>query len=245
MAPLRHTGVRHARQFVLVCVTCLARCPVQSAVPIRAAMRQGDLGVGAGRAGMSRPTLTIGADGRVPQAEWLASPNFDARPDGVPVDLLVVHNISLPPGKFGGGEIVDFFQNRLDHDAHPFFDEIRGVRVSAHFLVRRDGALQQFVSCNDRAWHAGASSFEGRVRCNDFSIGVELEGTDDVPFEAAQYDTLAALSRAILARYPIQAVAGHADIAPERKTDPGPFFEWPKFARMADLTPAMLPFRRG
>ncbi|GAB3627222.1 N-acetyl-anhydromuranmyl-L-alanine amidase [Pandoraea terrae] len=192
---------------------------------------------------MTNTALTIGDDGWVVQAERIASPNFDARPEGMPVDLLVVHNISLPPGQFGGGEIARFFCNRLDHDAHPFFDEIRGVQVSAHFLVCRDGVLQQFVSCDARAWHAGASAFLGRTRCNDFSIGVELEGSDDTPFEAAQYATLAALTRAILARYPIQAIAGHADIAPERKTDPGPCFEWRKFRQMADLPPEMLPFQ--
>jgi AmpD protein len=189
------------------------------------------------------PPLTLDADGWVREAERLPSPNFDMRPDGMPTDLLVVHNISLPPGQFGGDEIAAFFQNRLDHDAHPFFDEIRGVRVSSHFLVRRDGALQQFVSCNARAWHAGASSFEGRTRCNDFSIGVELEGTDDLPFTAAQYVTLAALTRALRQHYPIQAVTGHADIAPGRKTDPGPHFEWQRLRRMADLDAAALPFQ--
>jgi len=189
------------------------------------------------------PAFTLDTEGWVREAQRLPSPNFDARPAGMPTDLLVVHNISLPPGQFGGDEIPAFFQNRLDHDAHPFFDEIRGVHVSSHFLVRRDGALQQFVSCDARAWHAGASSFEGRARCNDYSIGVELEGTDDTPFTAAQYATLAALTKTLRGRYPIQAVAGHADIAPGRKTDPGPYFEWPRLRRMAELTPAMLPFQ--
>lgn len=189
------------------------------------------------------PVLTLDADGWIVEAERLPSPNFDMRPPGMPTDLLVVHNISLPPGQFGGGEIAAFFQNRLDHDAHPFFDEIRGVHVSSHFLVRRDGALQQFVSCNARAWHAGASTFEGRTRCNDFSIGVELEGTDDLPFTAAQYVTLAALTRVLREHYPIQAVAGHADIAPGRKTDPGPHFEWRRLREMADLALETLPFR--
>ncbi|MDN4575431.1 1,6-anhydro-N-acetylmuramyl-L-alanine amidase AmpD [Pandoraea cepalis] len=189
------------------------------------------------------PMLTLDADGWIREAERLPSPNFDGRPAGTPTDLLVVHNISLPPGQFGGGEIAAFFQNRLDHDAHPFFDEIRGVRVSSHFLVRRDGALQQFVSCNARAWHAGASSFEGRTRCNDFSIGVELEGTDDLPYAAAQYVTLAALTRTLREHYPIQAVVGHADIAPGRKTDPGPYFEWQRLRRMAALSPQALPFQ--
>ncbi|AHB04326.1 MULTISPECIES: 1,6-anhydro-N-acetylmuramyl-L-alanine amidase AmpD [Pandoraea] len=189
------------------------------------------------------PVLTLDAGGWVVEAERLPSPNFDTRPPGMLTDLLVVHNISLPPGQFGGGEIAAFFQNRLDHDAHPFFDEIRGVHVSSHFLVRRDGALQQFVSCNARAWHAGASAFEGRTRCNDFSIGVELEGTDDLPFTEAQYVTLAALTRVLREHYPIQAVAGHADIAPGRKTDPGPHFEWRRLREMADLAPEALPFQ--
>ncbi|VVD73675.1 N-acetyl-anhydromuranmyl-L-alanine amidase [Pandoraea eparura] len=189
------------------------------------------------------PALTLDADGWVREAERLPSPNFDRRPEGMPTDLLVVHNISLPPGQFGGDEIAAFFQNRLDHDAHPFFDGIRGVQVSSHFLVRRDGALQQFVSCDARAWHAGASSFDGRTRCNDFSIGVELEGTDDLPYTAAQYDTLAALTRALREHYPIQAVAGHADIAPGRKTDPGPHFEWQRLRRMAALSAEALPFQ--
>lgn len=189
------------------------------------------------------PVFTLDAGGWVVEAERLPSPNFDTRPPGMLTDLLVVHNISLPPGQFGGGEIAAFFQNRLDHDAHPFFDEIRGVHVSSHFLVRRDGALQQFVSCNARAWHAGASAFEGRTRCNDFSIGVELEGTDDLPFTEAQYVTLAALTRVLREHYPIQAVAGHADIAPGRKTDPGPHFEWRRLREMADLAPEALPFQ--
>ena len=189
------------------------------------------------------PVLTLDAGGWVVEAERLPSPNFDTRPPGMLTDLLVVHNISLPPGQFGGGEIAAFFQNRLDHDAHPFFDEIRGVHVSSHFLVRRDGALQQFVSCNARAWHAGASAFEGRTRCNDFSIGVELEGTDDLPFTEAQYVTLAALTCVLREHYPIQAVAGHADIAPGRKTDPGPHFEWRRLREMADLAPEALPFQ--
>ena len=156
----------------------------------------------------------------------LRSPNFDARPTGVTPDLIVIHNISLPPGQFGGGAVADFFLNRLDWDAHPFYNEIRGVRVSSHFLIARDGALQQFVSCNARAWHAGVSRFGERERCNDFSIGIELEGCDDVPFEDAQYASLAALVGALCARYPIAALAGHSDIAPGRKTDPGACFDW-------------------
>lgn len=157
------------------------------------------------------------------------SPNFDARAQNACIDLLVIHNISLPPGRFGGPFIADLFGNRLDCDAHPYFDQLRTLRVSAHFLIRRDGRVMQFVSANDRAWHAGVSSFRGRERCNDFSIGIELEGTDTGPFEAAQYETLTALTHALLARYPLTDVAGHEHIAPGRKTDPGPCFDWERY----------------
>jgi AmpD protein len=159
----------------------------------------------------------------------MPSPNFDARGEGVPVSLLVIHNISLPPDEFGGPYIGDLFLNRLDFDAHPYFDQLRSLRVSAHFLIRRDGEVVQFVSAKDRAWHAGVSNFCGRERCNDFSIGVELEGTDFVPFEDAQYVSLAALTAALTAAYSLQDVAGHEHIAPGRKTDPGPFFEWSRY----------------
>jgi AmpD protein len=171
----------------------------------------------------------IGQDGWCAEAVREPSPNFDARPEGVALDLLVIHNISLPPGQFGGPYIADLFRNRLDFDAHPYFDQLRSLRVSAHFLIRRDGEVLQFVSANDRAWHAGASNFCGRERCNDFSIGIELEGTDFDPFEAAQYDTLAALTVALQARYRLADVTGHEHIAPGRKTDPGPFFDWSRY----------------
>ena len=174
--------------------------------------------------------LTIDAAGWCDAAELLASPNFDARDPTVVVDLLVIHNISLPPGQFGGPFIADLFTNRLDFDAHPYFDQLRPLRVSAHFLIRRDGHVMQFVSANDRAWHAGVSRFGGRERCNDFSIGIELEGTDFAPFENAQYDTLKALTLALFTRYPLINVAGHLHVAPGRKTDPGPFFNWPRYA---------------
>lgn len=161
------------------------------------------------------------------------SPNFDARPVGeVPV-LLVIHAISLPPRKFGSDDILAFFQNRLDVARHPFYAEIRELRVSAHFLIRRDGELIQFVSCDDRAWHAGASSWRGRERCNDFSIGIELEGCDEMPFEEAQYIALDQLVALLVAQYPLVAVTGHADIAPGRKTDPGPLFDWGRLVRLA------------
>ena len=161
--------------------------------------------------------------------ERVPSPNFDARPVGSEPTLLVVHNISLPPGRFGGRAIDALFTNRLDCTSHPYFVELDGLRVSAHFLVRRDGAIAQFVSCESRAWHAGVSRFEGRERCNDFSIGIELEGTDEIAFEPAQYASLSSLTSALALRYPLVAVVGHSDIAPGRKTDPGPCFDWNLF----------------
>lgn len=159
-------------------------------------------------------------------AAQVPSPNCDARPEGAAITLLVVHNISLPPGRFGGPAIAELFTNRLDPSAHPYFATVASSRVSAHFLIGRDGVLTQFVSCARRAWHAGASSWRGREDCNDFSIGVELEGTDDFPYEAAQYSVLARLTRALRRRYPIVDFAGHSDIAPGRKTDPGASFDW-------------------
>jgi AmpD protein len=160
------------------------------------------------------------------------SPNADARPDGAAVTLVVVHGISLPPGRFGGDAIERLFTNRLDPSAHPYFAGIAALRVSAHFLIRRDGSLVQFVRCDARAWHAGASSFDGRARCNDYSIGVELEGTDDRPYTARQYARLAALVRKLRKRFPIAAIAGHSDVAPARKTDPGPAFDWRRLRRL-------------
>jgi N-acetyl-anhydromuramoyl-L-alanine amidase len=180
---------------------------------------------------MSASALTIDSDGWAhgsPPVERFESPNQDARSDGDSPSLVVVHNISLPPGVFGGRAIDALFLNALDHDAHPYFGGLVDLRVSAHFVVRRDGALAQFVSCERRAWHAGLSSFEGRVRCNDFSIGIELEGDDFTPFEEAQYARLIALVDALRSRYPITAIAGHSDVAPGRKTDPGPLFDWPR-----------------
>jgi len=183
------------------------------------------------------------ADGWVPAARRVPSPNFDARPEGMPVDLVVLHNISLPPGQFGTGDIEAFFQNRLDALRHPFFETIRDVRVSAHFLVTRSGELVQFVACTKRAWHAGQSDYRGRQRCNDFSIGIEIEGTDDVPFAQAQYETVARLVRALCVAYAIEGIAGHSDIAPGRKTDPGPHFDWVRFAGLAGLPAGLLPYR--
>ncbi len=157
------------------------------------------------------------------------SPNFDQRPDGCDIDLLVIHNISLPPGEFAGDYIEDFFHNRLNSDKHPYFKQIAGLRVSAHILIRRDGDIVQFVPLNQRAWHAGESVFDGCSRCNDFSIGVELEGSDDQNFTDAQYRALIQVSQEIRKCYPNitrERVTGHSDIAPGRKTDPGPHFDW-------------------
>jgi AmpD protein len=173
--------------------------------------------------------LAVDAGGRVTGARFLPSPHSDARPEGVAIELLIVHNISLPPFEFGGHWIEDLFLGRLDHAAHPYFDALRGLRVSAHLLVRRDGELIQFVPCAARAWHAGVSSWRGRDRCNDFSVGIELEGADTVPYTDAQYAALAAVTRALLARYPIRDIVGHSDVAPGRKTDPGPAFDWGRF----------------
>ena len=187
--------------------------------------------------------FAVDADGCVAQARRLPSPNFEARPQGAVPTLIVVHNISLPPNQFGGTAIAELFLNTLDCDAHPYYDaHLRGVRVSAHFVICRDGALEQFVSCNERAWHAGPSNFFGRERCNDFSIGIELEGSDTTPFEAAQYCTLGSLVSALTARYPIEALAGHSDIAPGRKTDPGPHFEWARLQRDTLLADRYFPY---
>jgi AmpD protein len=170
--------------------------------------------------------MRLDAAGWIDEADIIASPNCDARPPGCRIELAVVHAISLPPGQFGGGFIQDLFLNRLDPAAHPYFADIVALRVSAHFLIRRDGRLIQFVSCLRRAWHAGASVWQGRERCNDFSLGIELEGSDHVPFDVTQYDVLNRLLTALREEYPLQAVVGHSDIAPGRKTDPGPFFDW-------------------
>ena len=173
--------------------------------------------------------MMVDAAGRVDAARYLASPNCDERPPGEAVTLLVIHNISLPPGEFGGDGVVRLFTNELDHAAHPYYRTLAGMRVSAHFLIRRSGELLQFVPCAKRAWHAGASAWCGRSRCNDFSIGIELEGADDVPYTEPQYRVLAELTRALQPAYPIADIAGHCDIAPARKTDPGPSFDWPRF----------------
>ena len=164
-------------------------------------------------------------------ARALPSPNFGPRPADTAVSLIVVHSISLPPGEFGGEQVQALFMNRLDWDAHPYFAGLRGLEVSAHFYIRRDGGLWQFVSVDQRAWHAGRSSFQGRDNCNDFSVGIELEGLEGQRFETAQYETLTALGAALIDHYPIHAIAGHQHIAPGRKQDPGPGFDWRRLQR--------------
>lgn len=154
------------------------------------------------------------------------SPNFNERPSGTAIRLALVHSISLPPGEYGGDAIERLFTNRLDWDAHPYFRTIRGIEVSAHFVVRRDGELVQFVSCDARAWHAGTSVWQGQPGCNDYSIGIELEGLEGATFDARQYEALVHLVTALAARYPIEGAAGHEHVAPGRKCDPGPGFDW-------------------
>ncbi len=164
-------------------------------------------------------------------AEFTPSSNCDARPSGIEADLMVIHGISLPPGEFGGPWIDQLFTNTLAVDAHPHFKEIATLRVSSHLLLRRNGRITQFVKFHERAWHAGRSSYKGRVDCNDFSIGIELEGTDTQPYESAQYLALAVVINALCKAYPrlsVERLVGHSDVAPGRKTDPGPAFDWPK-----------------
>jgi AmpD protein len=173
-----------------------------------------------------RRSTRIDALGYVAAATQVPSPNCDDRPPETVLSLIVLHGISLPPGRFGGDAIERLFTNRLDPDAHPYFASIAGLRVSSHFLIRRAGALLQFVPCGARAWHAGESAWRGRTRCNDFSIGIELEGSDATPYTAAQYRRLGGLLRMLARHYGIRDVAGHSDIAPGRKTDPGPSFDW-------------------
>jgi len=167
-------------------------------------------------------------------ARHVPSPNQDARPPGASIDLIVVHGIGLPPGEFGGPWVEALFLNRLPWEQHPFFKSIEGLKVSAHVFVRRDGSMLQFVPFHARAWHAGASSWRSRTACNDFSIGIELEGADEVPYEPGQYAALAALVAGLRRAYPTlapDAIAGHSDVAPGRKTDPGPAFDWARLGR--------------
>jgi len=168
------------------------------------------------------------ADGWYSGCKHLASPNFNSRPVNTPVHIIVIHSISLPPGIYNNNYIEDFFLNQLDIDAHPYFKEIKDLKVSAHFLIKRNGELIQFVSCIDRAWHAGESSYHGKENCNDFSIGIELEGEDETPYEDDQYIKLIELLGCLKKEYNILDIVGHSDIAPNRKTDPGPLFDWKK-----------------
>jgi N-acetyl-anhydromuramoyl-L-alanine amidase len=170
--------------------------------------------------------MRIDASGILDAALQLPSPNCDDRSAGASVDLVVVHAISLPPECFGGPHVVGLFQNCLSPSGHPYFAGISHLRVSAHFFIDRLGRVMQFVPCERRAWHAGVSAWRGRERCNDFSIGIELEGSDSVPFDPAQYLALNQVLTAVYARYPICDVVGHSDVAPGRKTDPGPYFDW-------------------
>jgi N-acetyl-anhydromuramoyl-L-alanine amidase len=170
--------------------------------------------------------LTLDQEGWITQATHIMSPNFDIRPTSCDIDMLVIHNISLPPNQYGGQGIVQLFTNQLNPNEHPYYAEIYNRKVSSHFLIRRDGKLIQFVSCLNRAWHAGVSQWQGRERCNDFSVGIELEGSDFDTFESNQYTRLIQLINTLKNHYPIAHIVGHSDIAPERKTDPGPFFDW-------------------
>ena len=172
------------------------------------------------------PGSTLWKGGWYRFARHLRSPNFGPRPPGAAVDLLVIHSISLPPGQYGGDEVQRLFTNTLDWQAHPYFRQIEDLKVSAHFYIRRNGELWQFVDCDERAWHAGTSHYRGRDNCNDDSVGIELEGLDGQPFEDAQYETLGGLCAALSQRYPVRHIAGHEHIAPDRKADPGCGFAW-------------------
>lgn len=183
------------------------------------------------RYGFNSPHFTMDIDtaGLLDSAQFIASPNCDERPDNTAISLLVIHYISLPPDQFSGDAVIQFFTNRLDFDSHPAYESLKGIKVSAHFFIRRDGTVIQFVPCGKRAWHAGVSNWQGRERCNDFSIGIELEGNGTVPFTDTQYAALIELTQCLRAHYPIEHIAGHSDIAPERKTDPGPCFDWQRY----------------
>ncbi len=173
--------------------------------------------------------MKICANGWLSGIRRIASTNCDTRPHVTDIALMVIHNISLPPGEFSGTAIAQLFTNTLDIESHPYFAQLKGLKVSAHFLIRRKGEIIQFVPCNKRAWHAGVSQWHERSGCNDFSIGVELEGSDHVPFTDQQYSALIRLTRLLKRAYPIRAIVGHNDVSPERKTDPGPYFDWPRY----------------
>lgn len=182
-----------------------------------------------------QPALLIDSAGIIKKASQICSPNYDERPENTAIDMIVIHNISLPPNCYGGNGIIELFTNQLDPNAHPYYAEIHTAKVSSHFLIRRNGELIQFVACHKRAWHAGQSSWLGRERCNDFSVGIELEGCDNEAFENSQYIALQSLLSTLTKAYPIQHIVGHSDIAPNRKTDPGPCFDWDRIAEFNNI----------
>lgn len=193
---------------------------------------------------MALPPLSwpsVWQDGWYRMARRVDSPNFGPRPAQVCIDLVVIHSISLPPGVYGGPEVEQLFTNRLDPSAHPYFEQLRGLEVSAHFFIRRTGEIVQFVSTHERAWHAGQSSYRGRAQCNDYSIGIELEGLEGQTFEQAQYLQLAMLCRDLAALHPVQHLAGHEHVAPGRKQDPGPGFDWRLLRALSGFSPQCFP----
>lgn len=193
---------------------------------------------------MALPPLSwpsVWQDGWYRMARRVDSPNFGPRPAQVCIDLVVIHSISLPPGVYGGPEVEQLFTNRLDPSAHPYFEQLRGLEVSAHFFIRRTGEIVQFVSTHERAWHAGQSSYRGRAQCNDDSIGIELEGLEGQTFEQAQYLQLAMLCRDLAALHPVQHLAGHEHVAPGRKQDPGPGFDWRLLRALSGFSPQCFP----
>jgi AmpD protein len=175
--------------------------------------------------------LKLDARGWLSGVRKIASPNFDARPQSLPICLLVIHSISLPPNEFGGNGVIQLFTNTLDPEEHPFYEQLKGLKVSSHFFIRRTGEIMQFVSCSSRAWHAGASLWQGRTRCNDFSIGIEMEGSDFVSYTDSQYRSLVYLTRRLHRVYLFSEIVGHSDVAPGRKTDPGPCFDWTRYLK--------------
>ena len=189
------------------------------------------------------PSTPLWIEGWYQFSSRLASPNYGPRPNEAKIDLIVLHSISLPPGEYGGNEVQQLFTNQLDWNQHPYFQSIRGMEVSAHFYIRRNGELWQFVSVNDRAWHAGTSQYRGRSNCNDDSIGIELEGVEGGHFEDGQYETLASLCAAILQHCPIAHIAGHEHVAPGRKADPGNGFDWPVLQQALGLAAQHFPHK--
>jgi AmpD protein len=175
--------------------------------------------------------LKLNSQGWFSGVRKVPSPNFDARPSRMPISLLIIHSISLPPNEFGGNGVSQLFTNTLNPDEHPYYEQLRGVKVSSHFFIRRNGEIVQYVSCLYRAWHAGLSRWQGRTRCNDFSLGIEMEGSDFVPYTDAQYLSLSYLTRRLQRAYRFSDITGHSDVAPQRKTDPGPYFEWARYLK--------------